>query len=171
MLVLLQTAIPADGTVVEEGFSKLQVFLQQLIDWGVAAGGNIIGAILIFVIGRFLISLIKKMVSKLLEKRHVDAGIQSFVKSLVNILLTILLIIAVIGKLGVETTSFAALLASAGVAIGIALSGNLYGTGYHPWRFPQEPSWRQPDQGTGRCVFSGTSCISPLSTSFHRTFC
>ena len=103
MLVLLQTAIPADGTVVEEGFSKLQVFLQQLIDWGVAAGGNIIGAILIFVIGRFLISLIKKMVSKLLEKRHVDAGIQSFVKSLVNILLTILLIIAVIGKLGVET--------------------------------------------------------------------
>ena len=48
MLVLLQTAIPADGTVVEEGFSKLQVFLQQLIDWGVAAGGNIIGAILIF---------------------------------------------------------------------------------------------------------------------------
>ena len=102
MLVLLQTAIPADGTVVEEGFSKLQVFLQQLIDWGVAAGGNIIGAILIFVIGRFLISLIKKMVSKLLEKRHVDAGIQSFVKSLVNILLTILLIIAVIGKLGVK---------------------------------------------------------------------
>ena len=83
MLVLLQTAIPADGTVVEEGFSKLQVFLQQLIDWGVAAGGNIIGAILIFVIGRFLISLIKKMVSKLLAKRHVDAGIQSL--SLIHI--------------------------------------------------------------------------------------
>lgn len=58
-------------------------------------------------------------------KRHIDAGIQSFVKSLVNILLTILLIIAVIGKLGVETTSFAALLASAGVAVGMALSGNL----------------------------------------------
>lgn len=63
--------------------------------------------------------------SKLLVKRNIDASIQSFVKSLVNILLTILLIIAVIGKLGVETTSFAALLASAGVAIGMALSGNL----------------------------------------------
>ena len=61
----------------------------------------------------------------MLEKRKVDASIQSFVKSLVNILLTVLLIIAVIGKLGVETTSFAALLASAGVAIGMALSGNL----------------------------------------------
>ena len=109
----------------EEGFSKLQIFMQQLIDWGVGAGGRIIGAILIFVVGRFLISFIKKLLSKLLMKRHIDAGIQSFIKSLVNILLTILLIIAVIGKLGVETTSFAALLASAGVAIGMALSGNL----------------------------------------------
>ena len=109
----------------EEGFSKLQIFMQQLIDWGVGAGGRIIGAILIFVVGRFLISFIKKLVSKLLMKRHIDAGIQSFIKSLVNILLTILLIIAVIGKLGVETTSFAALLASAGVAVGMALSGNL----------------------------------------------
>ena len=94
----------------EEGFSKLQIFMQQLIDWGVGAGGRIIGAILIFVVGRFLISFIKKLLS---------------IKSLVNILLTILLIIAVIGKLGVETTSFAALLASAGVAVGMALSGNL----------------------------------------------
>ena len=86
----------------EEGFSKLQIFMQQLIDWGVGAGGRIIGAILIFVVGRFLISFIKKLLSKLLMKRHIDAGIQSFIKSLVNILLTILLIIAVIGKLGVE---------------------------------------------------------------------
>ena len=53
----------------------------------------------------------------------VPAG--SFIRSLVNILLTVLLVVAVIGKLGVDTTSFAALLASAGVAIGMALSGNL----------------------------------------------
>jgi small conductance mechanosensitive channel len=99
--------------VADDGFSKLQIFLQQLIDWGVNAGGRIIGAIIIFVVGRFLISLLRKMLARLLAKRHVDASIQSFVKSLVNILLTILLIIAVIGKLGVETTSFAALWASA----------------------------------------------------------
>jgi len=120
-----QAAPPPPETVVEDGFSKLQVFLQQLIDWGVNAGGHIISAVLIFIVGRFLISFLNKMVARLLAKRHVDASIQSFVKSLVNILLTILLIIAVIGKLGVETTSFAALLASAGVAIGMALSGNL----------------------------------------------
>ena len=96
-----------------------------MIDWGVNAGGRIIGAIIIFVVGRFLISLLRKMLARLLAKDMWMPVSTSFVKSLVNILLTILLIIAVIGKLGVETTSFAALLASAGVAIGMALSGNL----------------------------------------------
>lgn len=109
----------------EDGFSKLQIFLQQLIDWSVNAGGRILGAVIIFIVGRFLISFLNKFVARLLARRHIDASIQSFVKSLVNILLTILLIVAVISKLGVETTSFAALLASAGVAIGMALSGNL----------------------------------------------
>ena len=65
------------------------------------------------------------MLARILAKRRVDAGIQSFTKSLVNILLTVLLIVAIVNKLGVETTSFAALLASAGVAVGMALSGNL----------------------------------------------
>lgn len=111
--------------VTEDGFSKLQILVQQLIDWGVSAGGRIIGAIIILVVGRILISFLKKLISKVMTKRHIDPGIQSFVKSLTNILLTILLIIAVVSKLGVDTTSFAALLASAGVAIGMALSGNL----------------------------------------------
>ena len=117
MLLSLFMAAFAAQTA-DDGFSKLQIFLQQLIDWSVSAGGRIIGAVLIFVVGRFLISLLRKMLARLLAKRHVDASIQSFVKSLVNILLTILLIIAVIGKLGVETTSFA----------GIRRCGYRYGT-------------------------------------------
>lgn len=121
LLTLAAVAESATG----DGFSKLQILIQQLIDWGVAAGGRIIGAIIIFVVGRILISFLKKILAKLLTKRHIDPGIQSFVKSLTNILLTILLVIAVVSKLGVDTTSFAALLASAGVAVGMALSGNL----------------------------------------------
>lgn len=58
-------------------------------------------------------------------KRDIDPSVKSFVGSLVNVVLTILLIISVVGALGVQTTSFAALLASAGVAVGMALSGNL----------------------------------------------
>lgn len=61
---LLMAAFVAQAS--EEGFSKLQIFMQQLIDWGVGAGGRIIGAVIIFVVGRFLISFIKKLVSKLL---------------------------------------------------------------------------------------------------------
>ncbi|MDE6215747.1 mechanosensitive ion channel domain-containing protein [Bacteroides sp.] len=110
---------------VEDGLSKFQYLMEQLINWGVETGGRIIGAVLIFIIGRLLISFLNKMVARLLVKRKVELSIQSFVRSLINILLTILLIVAVIGKLGVETTSFAALLASAGVAVGMALSGNL----------------------------------------------
>ena len=108
-----------------EGLDQLQHFLQTLIDWGVSAGGRLIGAALIFIVGRFLISFLNRLVAKIMVRRHFDPSVQSFVRSLVNILLTILLIIAVVSKLGVETTSFAALLASAGVAVGMALSGNL----------------------------------------------
>lgn len=108
-----------------EGLDKLAVITQQLIDAGVHAGLNILKAILVFIVARFLVALAKKLLTKMMDKRNVDVSIKTFVKSLVNILLNIFLVILVIGALGVETTSFAALLASAGVAIGMALSGNL----------------------------------------------
>lgn len=108
-----------------DGLGKISLITQQLIDAGVRAGGSILKAILVFIVGRFLISMLNKLAVRMMDKRRVDVSIKTFVKSLVNILLTILLIISVVGALGVETTSFAALLASAGVAIGMALSGNL----------------------------------------------
>lgn len=123
MLTLLQAAAASEGTAA--ALDKVQNLIQQLTNWGISTGKQIIAALLIFLIGRLLISLINKLVAKVLARRHVDAGVQTFVKSFVNIMLTILLIVAIISKLGVDTTSFAALLASAGVAIGMALSGNL----------------------------------------------
>lgn len=104
---------------------RLEVILGKLIDMGISAGKSILVALIVFVVGRFLISLINKFVAKVLEQRKIDITIQTFLKSLVNILLTLLLIVSVVGALGVNTTSFAALLASAGVAVGMALSGNL----------------------------------------------
>lgn len=123
MLTFLQAAAASEGTAA--ALDKVQNLIQQLTDWGISTGKQIISAIIIFLIGRLLISIVNKLVAKLLARRHVDAGVQTFVKSFVNIMLTILLIVAIISKLGVDTTSFAALLASAGVAIGMALSGNL----------------------------------------------
>lgn len=100
-------------------------FMTKALNAGIDLGGRILAALVIFIIGKFLINWANKLFAKTLEKRKVDASIQSFLKSIVNITLLILLILAVIGKLGIELTSFAALLASAGVAIGMALSGNL----------------------------------------------
>ena len=123
MLQTLLTSAAAAATEVE--LSKVETIVQRLIDWGINAGERIIGTIIVFVVGRFIISFLNKLINKLLSKRKIDPSIKTFVRSLSNILLTILLIVAVVSKLGVETTSFAALLASAGVAIGMALSGNL----------------------------------------------
>lgn len=108
---------------VENG--KVTQLMQQLIDLSVQAGKSILVAVLIFVVGRFLVKLINKLVAQMLDRRKVEPTIASFVKSFVNILLMVLLVITVVSALGVNTTSFAALLASAGVAVGMALSGNL----------------------------------------------
>lgn len=95
------------------------------IDLGVEAGKSIVIAIIIYFVGKALVSFINGMLGKMLERKKVDPTIQTFLKSLVNILLMVLLVISVVSALGVNTTSFAALLASAGVAVGMALSGNL----------------------------------------------
>ena len=99
--------------------------LDKLISLGIDFGERLIAAIIILIVGKYVIKWLNKLFARILEKRNIDASIQSFLKSMVNILLLIMLILAVIGKLGIELTGFAALLASAGVAIGMALSGNL----------------------------------------------
>lgn len=110
--------------VVETG-AQLSRAMDSLIEQGAALGWTLVKALLVFVIGRFLIGLINQFVKRVLLKRNIDPSIKTFVGSLIHIILMILLIVSVVGALGVQTASFAALLASAGVAIGMALSGNL----------------------------------------------
>lgn len=105
--------------------SQLSEIMSKLIDSGIELGERILGALVIFVIGKILVNWINKLLARILAKRKVEAGVQTFLRSMVNILLLIMLGLAVIGKLGIELTGFAALLASAGVAVGMALSGNL----------------------------------------------
>ncbi len=112
-------------TLTTDFSAQLDTVIRKLIDLGVDLGGRILGALIIFIIGKFLINWANKLFAKLLIKRKVDTGVQTFLKSMVSLLLYVMLGLAVIGKLGIELTGFAALLASAGVAIGMALSGNL----------------------------------------------
>ncbi|MDR1357238.1 MAG: mechanosensitive ion channel [Tannerellaceae bacterium] len=105
--------------------SRFGSVFEDLIHQGTSLGFTIIKATVIFLVGRLIINLLKRLLGRLLEKRNVELSVRSFLMSAVNVLLVILLMVSIIGALGIETTSFAALLASAGVAIGMALSGNL----------------------------------------------
>ena len=82
-------------------------------------------AILILYVGKFIIKRIYKTVSKIMLARDIDYSLVTFILSLVKIVLYFILIVTIVGVLGIETSSFLALFASAGVAIGMALSGTL----------------------------------------------
>lgn len=127
MIQILQAApLEAGKEVIKAAKSgEMDQLIQQVITMGMEAGKSILFAIVIAVIGRYAIKFINKLVARMLERRNVEPTVQSFLKSFVNILLVTLLIITVIGTLGVNTTSLAALLASAGLAVGMALSGNM----------------------------------------------
>lgn len=88
-------------------------------------GPKLIGAILVWIIGSWIIKAITKSFAKLLEKRDTDASLRPFLKGMVNILLKVMLVISVLGMLGIEMTSFIAILGAAGLAVGMALSGTL----------------------------------------------
>ena len=82
-------------------------------------------AILVFYLGRFIIRKIYKTVLRIMTARHVDPSLTTFVLSLIKMTLYFILVISIIGILGLETSSFIAIFASAGVAMGMALSGTL----------------------------------------------
>ena len=91
----------------------------------ISLGLRILAAILIFYIGKFIINKIYSVVRAIMVAKGLDRSLTSFVLSFIKITLLFLLIITVIGVLGIETSSFIAIFASAGVAIGMALSGTL----------------------------------------------
>ena len=90
-----------------------------------AVGLKILGAIVLFMVGRWLISLALRLVDGALRKQKIDPTLIRYINSALGALLNIVLVVAILGFFGVETTSFAALIAAAGVAIGMAWSGLL----------------------------------------------
>ena len=99
--------------------------INQLVNWSLDAGRRILIAAVIYMVGHYLIKFLNYLLAGFLERRKIEISVQTFVRSFVGIMLQVLLIVTVVSALGVNTTSFAALLASFGVAIGMALSGNL----------------------------------------------
>lgn len=99
--------------------------MQKLIPILTTVGLKLLGAIAIWIIGRWLIGLALRMIGGALRKQKIDPTLIRYIHSAVAALLNLVLVIAILGFFGVETTSFAALIAAAGVAIGMAWSGLL----------------------------------------------
>jgi small conductance mechanosensitive channel len=90
-----------------------------------AVGLKILGALVLWIIGRWLIALALRLIGSAMTKQKIDPTLIRYIHSAVGALLNIVLIVAILGFFGVETTSFAAILAAAGIAIGMAWSGLL----------------------------------------------
>lgn len=121
-------------TEIEKGLMKAiedistmstEELLSSLFDKIIIFGLKLLAALLIYFVGIWIIKRIRKMLGTVFQRRQTDTAIASFVQSFTSVALTIILIILVIGTLGIETTSLAALLAAGGVAIGMALSGTV----------------------------------------------
>ncbi|WP_298418947.1 mechanosensitive ion channel domain-containing protein [uncultured Kordia sp.] len=100
-------------------------WITQLKDIVIDYAPKIVAALVILIVGLFVINMIVRLAKRIMKKRGIDATLQKFLGNLLSWTLKILLFVVVASKLGVETTSFAAVIGAAGLAIGLALQGSL----------------------------------------------
>lgn len=103
----------------------MKQFLEKCIDLATKAGGRIILAVVVLIVGCIVIKAIKKVLAKADRISKLDKTVQGFIKNFVSIVLYLLLTVSIIGILGIPMTSIAAVLASCGLAIGLSLQGAL----------------------------------------------
>ncbi|KFF25157.1 mechanosensitive ion channel family protein [Chryseobacterium vrystaatense] len=100
-------------------------FVSSAITWAPKIITAVISAFLIYLIGSWLIRMIKRLVEKAFRKRNMEASLQLFLLNIINWGLNILLFIVVVTQLGVQTSAFVAMIGAAGLAVGLALQGSL----------------------------------------------
>lgn len=123
-MVLLQIGDQASQAVAS-GMGQLQSSTQKLMDMALEYAPKVLGAILVYIIGSWVIKRIARLLDKGFKKRGFDPSLGAFLRSMIKVSLMVLLVLTVISMIGVNIVSFAALLAGAGLAIGSALNGSL----------------------------------------------
>lgn len=125
--MLLDIFSPDSLSVVntEATVSTLDKLLDYLLDISVVLGTKIVASIIVFIVGRWVIGWIRKFFDKFLLRRRIEETVRSFLDSLINITLKVVLFLFIVNILGIQTTSFAAILAAAGLAVGMAMKDNL----------------------------------------------
>lgn len=100
-------------------------YIEMIKNHAIEFGTNLVIAVIILIVGFWVTKAISKGVNKVLSKRDLDASLRSFLVSILNISLKILVVITALSQLGMQMTSFVALIGAAGLAIGMAFSGTL----------------------------------------------
>jgi len=98
-------------------------YVDMAIQYGAEYGVRIIGAIAIFVIGKWIAKKLSGLIKKVMERGEIDPTLSAFIASIIDIILMVVVVLAAIKNLGIDTTSFIAILGAAGLAIGLALQG------------------------------------------------
>jgi small conductance mechanosensitive channel len=109
----------------EQHMENMGQYQQLAITYATEIGTKIIAAIIFWVVGRWLIHLVQRMLQQVLGKQKVDPSLMLYIGNFVGVSLNIVLVVAILGYFGVETTTFAALVAGVGIAIGAAWGGLL----------------------------------------------
>ena len=104
---------------------NVQTLWTKFIELSMSYGPKLILAIIVLIVGFWIIKKLLHLTELVMEKRNIEVSLRTFLKSLINIILKVLLLISVLQMVGVETTSFIAMLGAAGLAIGMALQGSL----------------------------------------------
>ena len=102
-----------------------QQLVNDMISQALWIGLKILLAIAIYIVGKWITNWILRLLNRDFERRNVDASLRNFLRSMIKVVMMILVILAAIQTLGINTTSFLAIFASAGLAVGMALSGTL----------------------------------------------
>lgn len=104
---------------------SLEKYIENIITWASTKGIKLIIGILMLYIGWKIVNKLVKIMNRTLQRRNVDATLSSFLDTFVEIALKIIVVVIFMGYVGIDTAGIAALVASAGVAIGLALQGSL----------------------------------------------
>jgi len=104
---------------------EIELIIKKIIELSLVYVPKIIIALIIWFVGKWVIKLLVHTSNQILDRRNIDPTLRPFVKAIINTLLKVMLVISVLGTVGIQMTSFVAIIGAAGLAIGMALSGTL----------------------------------------------
>ena len=110
---------------VQAQLSNMDVFMEKMIDFCTGAGIKIVIALLIYIIGKFIIGKLLQLVDKMQNAGKMDDTAKSYIRNIIKAVLYVVLVVAIISELGVPMASVITVIASAGVAVGMAMQGSL----------------------------------------------